>query len=88
VSATCSVNYTAHSAGSQVITGSYSGNVGQPAAAQPTTLVAVVPANGSSNSSLMLGALTGGAGVIGVAVGAAVSLLAIRRKTKPSIPRS
>jgi hypothetical protein len=88
VSATCSVNYTARSAGSQVITGSYSGNVGQPAAAQPTTLVAVVPANGSSNSSLMLGALTGGAGVIGVAVGAAVSLLAIRRKTKPSIPGS
>jgi hypothetical protein len=86
VSATCSVNYTAHSAGSQVITGNYTGNIAQPAAAQPTTLVVVVPTNSSSNSSLTLSALTGGAGVIGIVAGAAGGLLAIRRRTKPSVP--
>ena len=86
VSATCSVNYSGHSAGSEVITGTYSGDTSQPAAAQPTTLVVVVPANGSSNSLLMLGAFTGGVGLIGVAAGVAVSLLAIRRKAKPSVP--
>jgi hypothetical protein len=86
VSATCSVSYSALLAGSQIITGTYSGNIVQPSASQPTTLIVVVPANGSSNNSLMLGALTGGAGVIGVAAGVAVSLLAIRRRAKPSGP--
>jgi hypothetical protein len=85
VSATCSVNYNAHSAGSQVITGSYGGNTAQPGATQQTTLVVVVPANGPSNSSLVVGALTSGAGVIGLVAGAAVGVLAIRRKTKSSV---
>ena len=82
VSATCSVSYTAHSAGSQVITGTYGGNSVQPAATQPTTLVVAAKANTFSISSLMLGALTGGAGVVGIVLGALVSIVALRRKTK------
>ncbi len=85
VSATCSVDYTAHAAGSQVIKGTYGGDTVQPPAAQPTTLVVQAPANNSSSNSLMLGAFTGGAGVIGVAAGAAIGLFAMRRK-KPTAP--
>jgi hypothetical protein len=86
VSATCSVNYSAHSASSQVITATYAGDTAQPSAAQPTTLIVVVASNSPSNSPFMLGALAGGAGLIGLVAGAVVSLLALRRKTNPSVP--
>jgi BNR repeat-like domain len=82
-SASCWVNYTPSSSGAQAITGRYSGDVARPGAAQLTNLVISPSSNSFQISALMLGALTGGVGIVGIAAGAVASILVRRRKPKP-----
>jgi hypothetical protein len=81
-SASCWVNYTPSSSGPQAITGRYGGDAARPGAAQPTNLVISPSSNSFQISALMLGALTGGVGIVGIAAGAVASILVKRRKPK------
>jgi hypothetical protein len=79
-SESCWVTYSPSSSGSQVITGTYSGDSTHLGNTQLVILVASTSASGLQISSLMLGALTGGVGLAGVAAGATGMILSKRRR--------
>jgi hypothetical protein len=86
-SSSCSVNYTPKSAGSETIIGAYGGSSSQPPATHAASLTILNAQNNSPTNPqtlsqgtvIMLGALAGGAGIIGTVAGVAVTLF-FRRK--------